>query len=52
MGKENIFIYSSATMILCVLLMLRSYISVTFSRYVEHILSYQKISHMNTHVYL
>jgi len=37
-------------MILCVLL--RSYISVTFSRYVEHILSYQKISHMNTHVYL
>jgi len=32
MGKENIFIYSSATMIVCVLLMLRSYISVTFSR--------------------
>jgi len=52
MGKENSFIYSSATMIVCVLLMLKSYISVTFNRYVENSLSYQNISHIEAHVYL
>jgi hypothetical protein len=39
-------------MIFCVLLMLRSYISVTFSRYVENSLSYQNISHIEAHIYL
>jgi len=52
MGKENICIYSSATMIFFVLLMIRSYISVTFSRYVENSLSYQNISHIEAHIYL
>ena len=52
MGKENICIYSSATMICCVLLMLKSYISVTFSRYVKNSLSYQNISHIEAHVYI
>ena len=39
-------------MIVCVLLMLKSYISVTFNRYVENSLSYQNISHIEAHVYL
>ena len=54
MVKENICIYSSATMIFCVLLMLKSYISVTFSRYlyVENSLLYQNISHIEAHIYL
>ena len=54
MVKENICIYSSATMIFCVLLMLKSYISVTFSRYmyVENSLLYQNISHIEAHISL
>ena len=52
MGKENIIIYSSATMILCELLMISSYISVTFSRYVANSFSYQNISHIEAHIYI
>ena len=39
-------------MILCELLMISSYISVTFSRYVENSLSYQNISHIEAYIYL
>ena len=39
-------------MIFCELLMISSYISVTFSRYVENSLSYHNISHIEAHIYL